>query len=137
MTIIDTPGLIHPPRGTSLTAQQQALADAAEATEALVVEKMRCRDYVILCVEDTSDWKHATTRNIVMQVCESCPQCVGGCSECCIFCECRNVRIGRPAALANGFSHHQTGHQTTAVRGLGRSRRLLEVRLALLSCQRK
>lgn len=25
------------------------------------------QDYIILCVEDTTDWKHATTRNIVMQ----------------------------------------------------------------------
>jgi hypothetical protein len=28
---------------------------------------MRIQDYIILCVEDTTDWKHATTRNIVMQ----------------------------------------------------------------------
>jgi hypothetical protein len=25
------------------------------------------QDYIILCVEDTTDWKHATTRNVVMQ----------------------------------------------------------------------
>jgi hypothetical protein len=28
---------------------------------------MKVQDYIILCVEDTTDWKHATTRNIVMQ----------------------------------------------------------------------
>lgn len=68
MIIIDTPGLIHAPKGLDLTPQQQAMADAARDAEALVVEKMRCKDYLILCVEDTTDWKHATTRNIVMQV---------------------------------------------------------------------
>jgi hypothetical protein len=36
-------------------------------TEALVLSKIKCQDYIILCVEDTTDWKHATTRNIVMQ----------------------------------------------------------------------
>ena len=34
----------------------------------MVIQKMRCQDYVILCVEDTTDWKHATTRNVVTQV---------------------------------------------------------------------
>lgn len=28
---------------------------------------MKCQDYLILCVEDTTDWKHSTTRNVVMQ----------------------------------------------------------------------
>lgn len=44
---------------------------AAREAENLVVEKMRCQDYVILCVEDTTDWKHATTRNVVTQVIEA------------------------------------------------------------------
>ncbi|CAN0387768.1 unnamed protein product, partial [Scytosiphon promiscuus] len=41
---------------------------AAREAENLVIQKMRCQDYVILCVEDTTDWKHATTRNVVTQV---------------------------------------------------------------------
>jgi hypothetical protein len=40
---------------------------AAKEAEHLVLEKMKCQDYLILCVEDTTDWKHSTTRNIVMQ----------------------------------------------------------------------
>ncbi len=32
-----------------------------------MLEKMKCQDYLILCVEDTTDWKHSTTRNVVMQ----------------------------------------------------------------------
>lgn len=41
---------------------------ASKEAENLVIQKMRCQDYVILCVEDTTDWKHATTRNVVTQV---------------------------------------------------------------------
>ena len=67
MIVIDTPGMLHPPKGRSLTPQQRALAQAAREAEGLVLSKMRCQDYIILCVEDTTDWKHATTRNIVMQ----------------------------------------------------------------------
>ena len=68
MIVIDTPGMIHPPKGKQLTPQQRALAQAAREAEALVLSKIRCQDYIILCVEDTTDWKHATTRNVVMQV---------------------------------------------------------------------
>lgn len=67
MIVIDTPGMIHPPKGRHLTPQQRALAQAAREAEALVLSKIRCQDYIILCVEDTTDWKHATTRNVVMQ----------------------------------------------------------------------
>ena len=88
MIVIDTPGMIHPPKGRQLTHQQRALAQAAREAESLVLAKIRCQvavidkhfkfvpslnavfisqDYIILCVEDTTDWKHATTRNIVMQ----------------------------------------------------------------------
>lgn len=59
---------MHAPKGKSLTPQQKALAQAAREAEALVLSKIRCQDYIILCVEDTTDWKHATTRNVVMQV---------------------------------------------------------------------
>ncbi|CBN78455.1 ARC5, dynamin-related protein involved in plastid division [Ectocarpus siliculosus] len=68
MILIDTPGLIHAPSGSNLNAEQRAVAAAAKEAENLVIQKMRCQDYVILCVEDTTDWKHATTRNIVTQV---------------------------------------------------------------------
>ncbi len=71
MIIIDTPGMLHAPKGTNLNPQQRALARAAKEAEALVLSKLKCQDYIILCVEDTTDWKHATTRNVVMQVCTS------------------------------------------------------------------
>ena len=67
MIVIDTPGMLHAPKGRQLTPQQRALVQAAREAEALVLSKIRCQDYIILCVEDTTDWKHATTRNIVMQ----------------------------------------------------------------------
>jgi hypothetical protein len=67
MIVIDTPGMLHPPKGKHLTNQQRALAQAAREAESLVLSKIKCPDYIILCVEDTTDWKHATTRNVVMQ----------------------------------------------------------------------
>jgi GTPase SAR1 family protein len=67
MIVIDTPGMLHSMKGRQLTPQQRKLAHAAREAEALVLSKIRCQDYIILCVEDTTDWKHATTRNIVMQ----------------------------------------------------------------------
>ncbi|RYH02906.1 hypothetical protein EON65_47600, partial [archaeon] len=67
MIVIDTPGMIHPPKGRQLTPQQRAIQHAAREAEALVLSKIKCPDYIILCVEDTTDWKHATTRNVVMQ----------------------------------------------------------------------
>ena len=74
MILIDTPGLISAPKvpkgrtgaGAAL-AQQRALQAAAREAEKLVVEKMRCEDYIILCVEDSSDWKHGSTREIVQK----------------------------------------------------------------------
>lgn len=67
MILIDTPGMIHAPKGNQLSVQQRAIAQASKEAENLVLEKMKCKDYIILCVEDTTDWKHATTRNVVMQ----------------------------------------------------------------------
>lgn len=40
----------------------------ARAVEALVRSKMERRDFIILCLEDTSDWNNATTRRLVLQV---------------------------------------------------------------------
>jgi GTPase SAR1 family protein len=69
MILIDTPGLISAPkvRGQATNMQQRALLASAREAERLVVQKMRCPDYIILCVEDTSDWKHGATREIVQK----------------------------------------------------------------------
>lgn len=74
LILIDTPGLIAAPRvhrnrsgSGSAVAQQRALQASAREAERLVVEKMRCEDYIILCVEDSNDWKHGTTREIVQK----------------------------------------------------------------------
>lgn len=40
----------------------------SRAVEALVRSKMERRDFIILCLEDTSDWNNATTRRLVLQV---------------------------------------------------------------------
>ncbi|KAH9308354.1 hypothetical protein KI387_036265, partial [Taxus chinensis] len=40
----------------------------ARAVEMLVRTKMQHKEYIILCLEDCSDWSNATTRRVVMQV---------------------------------------------------------------------
>lgn len=45
------------------------LQNQARAVELLVRAKMQHREFIILCLEDCSDWSNATTRRIVMQVC--------------------------------------------------------------------
>ena len=45
-----------------------ALQNSAKQVEAMVQAKMACMEYIILCLEDTSDWSNATTRRMVMQV---------------------------------------------------------------------
>jgi len=75
MILIDTPGLIAAPRvprgggggDRGANSQQRALMASAREAERLVVSKMRCPDYIILCVEDTMDWKHGATREIVQK----------------------------------------------------------------------
>uniref|UniRef100_A0A383VV88 Dynamin-type G domain-containing protein n=1 Tax=Tetradesmus obliquus TaxID=3088 RepID=A0A383VV88_TETOB len=64
LTIIDTPGLISAAPGKKNTALQQA----ANAVETMVTQKMMQQEYIILCLEDSSDWNNATTRRTVMQV---------------------------------------------------------------------
>eukprot|EP00877_Chromochloris_zofingiensis_P009448 jgi/Chrzof1/4757/Cz14g25040.t1 len=64
LTIIDTPGLISAAPGK----KNAALQTAAQQVEAMVKHKMQQREYIIMCLEDTSDWNNATTRKIVMQV---------------------------------------------------------------------
>ncbi|XP_057538732.1 dynamin-like protein ARC5 [Amaranthus tricolor] len=64
LTIIDTPGLIAPaPARKSHSLQVQA-----SAVESLVRAKMQHKEFIILCLEDCSDWSIATTRRVVMQV---------------------------------------------------------------------
>ncbi|KAK7319390.1 hypothetical protein RJT34_04111 [Clitoria ternatea] len=64
LTIIDTPGLIAPAPGR----KNRALQAQARAVESLVRAKMQHKEFVILCLEDCSDWSNATTRRVVMQV---------------------------------------------------------------------
>src|SRR6056300_632177 len=70
MILIDTPGLISATRvrkNGGANMQQRALLAAAKEAERLVVSKMKCPDYIILCVEDTMDWKHGITREVVQK----------------------------------------------------------------------
>ncbi|KAF8057143.1 ARC5 [Scenedesmus sp. PABB004] len=64
LTIIDTPGLISAAPGR----KNSALQTAARQVEAMVIAKMQQPEYIILCLEDSSDWNNATTRRTVMQV---------------------------------------------------------------------
>ena len=71
LILIDTPGLIAATGETQgagkANAQARALQAAAKEAERLVVKKMKCQDYIILCVEDTADWKHCLTREVVQK----------------------------------------------------------------------
>ncbi|KAK4491226.1 hypothetical protein RD792_001959 [Penstemon davidsonii] len=64
LTIIDTPGLIAPPP----SPKNRALQSQARSVESLVRAKMQHKEFIILCLEDCSDWSNATTRRIVMQI---------------------------------------------------------------------
>ncbi|KAF3784519.1 Dynamin-like protein [Nymphaea thermarum] len=64
LTIIDTPGLVAPAPGR----KNRMLQAQARAVEALVREKMQHKEFIILCLEDCSDWSNATTRRVVMQI---------------------------------------------------------------------
>ncbi|KAG2491621.1 hypothetical protein HYH03_009992 [Edaphochlamys debaryana] len=64
LTIIDTPGLITPAPGKKNCAVQMC----ASQVEEIVRTKAQVPEYVILCLEDCSDWTNATTRRLVMQV---------------------------------------------------------------------
>ncbi|KAF4384727.1 hypothetical protein F8388_004034 [Cannabis sativa] len=63
LTIIDTPGLIAPAPGR----KNRELQAQARAVESLVRTKMQHKEFIILCLEDCSDWSNATTRRVVMQ----------------------------------------------------------------------
>ncbi|KAH7431119.1 hypothetical protein KP509_08G030700 [Ceratopteris richardii] len=64
LTIIDTPGLIAAAPGR----KNHLLQAQARAVEALVRTKMQQKEFIILCLEDCSDWSNATTRRVVMQM---------------------------------------------------------------------
>ncbi|KAJ6817239.1 dynamin-like protein ARC5 isoform X1 [Iris pallida] len=64
LTIIDTPGLTIPAPGR----KNRVLQGQARAVESLVRAKMQHKEFIILCLEDGSDWSNATTRRIVMQI---------------------------------------------------------------------
>ncbi|KAL4362798.1 hypothetical protein GQ457_04G004090 [Hibiscus cannabinus] len=64
LTIIDTPGLIAP----APARKNRALQSQARAVESLVRTKMQHKEFIILCLEDCSDWSNATTRRVVMQI---------------------------------------------------------------------
>lgn len=64
LTIIDTPGLISAAPGKRNSGLQQS----SRQVEQMVRMKMDCREYIILCLEDSNDWSNATTRRLVMQV---------------------------------------------------------------------
>lgn len=64
LTIIDTPGLISAAPGK----KNAVLQTASRQVEDMVLQKMMQKEYIILCLEDTSDWGNATTRRLVMQV---------------------------------------------------------------------
>lgn len=63
LTIIDTPGLISAAPGRKF----QGLQQSARLVEDLVKSKMQQRDYIILCLEDNSDWSNSTTRRMVLE----------------------------------------------------------------------
>ena len=63
LTIIDTPGLISAAPGRKFNGMQQQ----SRMVENLVRAKMQNPDYIILCLEDNSDWSNATTRKAVME----------------------------------------------------------------------
>jgi GTPase SAR1 family protein len=62
LTIIDTPGLIAAAPGRKHMSTQHA----SRQVETLVRNKMTNKDYIILCLEDNSDWNNATTRRVVL-----------------------------------------------------------------------
>ncbi|OMO86878.1 hypothetical protein COLO4_20871 [Corchorus olitorius] len=64
LTIIDTPGLIAP----APARKNRALQSQARAVESLVRTKMQHKEFIILCLEDCSDWSNAMTRRVVMQI---------------------------------------------------------------------
>jgi GTPase SAR1 family protein len=68
LLIIDTPGMIRPPKGRNLSPVQRATAQKAREAEQLILNKIKVKDYLILCVEDSLDPVDSSTRNIVMQV---------------------------------------------------------------------
>ena len=64
LTIIDTPGLISAAPGRRNVHMQTQ----SRLVESMVMRKMQQKEYIMLCLEDSSDWSNATTRSLVMKV---------------------------------------------------------------------
>ena len=79
MIVIDTPGLLSAPtKLRHMNEQQRQLQQAAKEAEHLVLEKMKCQDYLILCVEV----------RVRMRACVLVCLCVrGGASAACDVCD--------------------------------------------------
>eukprot|EP00615_Pteridomonas_danica_P003915 CAMPEP_0114369514 /NCGR_PEP_ID=MMETSP0101-20121206/31745_1 /TAXON_ID=38822 ORGANISM="Pteridomonas danica, Strain PT" /NCGR_SAMPLE_ID=MMETSP0101 /ASSEMBLY_ACC=CAM_ASM_000211 /LENGTH=91 /DNA_ID=CAMNT_0001520437 /DNA_START=38 /DNA_END=310 /DNA_ORIENTATION=- len=80
MVMVDTPGLISGGhnqdeetvrKGSSsgsrfMNKHEKAHQQMVKEAENLILNKMRTNsESIILCIEDTMDWKHATTRSLV------------------------------------------------------------------------
>jgi len=84
MIVIDTPGLLSAPaKLRHMNEQQRQLQQAAKEAEHLVLEKMKCQDYLILCVEVrvptilvwSASQRHASMRaRHVTRACTDSPQ---------------------------------------------------------------
>lgn len=48
----------------------------ARAVESIVRKKLQHKEFIILCLEDCSDWSNAMTRRVVMQVCNFPANCL-------------------------------------------------------------
>eukprot|EP00793_Prasinoderma_coloniale_P002129 PRCOL_00002637-RA len=64
LTIIDTPGLIAAAPGR----RNHRMQTQSKLVEQMVMRKMKQKEYIMLCLEDSSDWSNATTRSLVMNV---------------------------------------------------------------------
>lgn len=63
----DVAGLISAAPGGKRN-EKGGLAQASLQVETMVQAKMARPEYIILCLEDSSDWTNATTRRLVMSV---------------------------------------------------------------------
>lgn len=50
--------------------RNSSLQQSAKQVENMVRLKMEQKEYIILCLEDSNDWSNATSRRMVMQVCQ-------------------------------------------------------------------
>lgn len=111
--------------------EKGGLAQASQQVEAMVKAKMARPEYIILCLEDSSDWTNATTRRLVMSVRPCPPDSAPSCNRrlCpsrphrCAACKSR-VGAGGPDAVTHGRGVHQVRHPHPAVCDCGRRGRV-------------